>query len=539
MTRRRCVAEGLARVRDRIVRAATAVGRDPAEVRLIAVSKTKPASAIREAYAAGQRDFGENYAQELVQKAEELADLTELRWHFIGHLQTNKARFVARIAHMVHTVDGPSLARELGKRAAKDAARARAPPGARRGERRRRAAEARRDGRRARDVLALGRRRAGARAARADDDAAERPRGRAPRLRGALVAPRAARRREAPARALDGHERRPRDRRRLRRDHGARRHGHLRRPLTAESSIASRSRLAAAPAGEGVAEARERAGARAAGADALRERAVRLVGRVERERAIDRVERLVALTRREERRREHGERARRLAVELARAPRVLERGLGILERDMRADDLEVRGRAAGRDAKRLAERVASGTPVLEPALRDAHREVRRPRGVDHGELARARGDRVEILRGRVVRGAQDRVELERGLRILEREARALRLGRERRRRRELLDVREPADRRELVARLREGASEERASPRRRWGRARRAHARACPRGRRARSPSGSAASESWIARFKTSGCAGPRTSASSTRRAAATASRRSITSEARFVNAGG
>jgi pyridoxal phosphate enzyme (YggS family) len=115
------VAEGLARVRERIARAATAVGRDPADVRLIAVSKTKPSSAIREAYAEGQRDFGENYAQELAQKAEELADLTELRWHFIGHLQTNKARFVVRVAHMVHTVDGPSLARELGKRTAKEA----------------------------------------------------------------------------------------------------------------------------------------------------------------------------------------------------------------------------------------------------------------------------------------------------------------------------------------------------------------------------------------------------------------------------------
>jgi pyridoxal phosphate enzyme (YggS family) len=113
------VAEGLARVRDRIVRAAAAVGRDPADVRLIAVSKTKPAEAIREAYALGQRDFGENYAQELVQKAEELADLTDLRWHFIGHLQSNKARFIAPVAHMVHTIDGPSLARELGKRAAK------------------------------------------------------------------------------------------------------------------------------------------------------------------------------------------------------------------------------------------------------------------------------------------------------------------------------------------------------------------------------------------------------------------------------------
>ena len=110
------VESGLAQVRERIRRAATAVGRDPAQVRLIAVSKTKPASSIREAYAAGQRDFGENYAQELSQKAEELADLIDLRWHFIGHLQSNKARFVARAAHMVHTVDGASLARELGKR---------------------------------------------------------------------------------------------------------------------------------------------------------------------------------------------------------------------------------------------------------------------------------------------------------------------------------------------------------------------------------------------------------------------------------------
>jgi pyridoxal phosphate enzyme (YggS family) len=114
------VAAGLARVKDRILRAATAVGREPASVRLVAVSKTKPAAAVRAAYEAGQRDFGENYAQELVDKAAELADLVELRWHFIGHLQTNKARFVARIASMVHTIDGPALARELGKRAAKE-----------------------------------------------------------------------------------------------------------------------------------------------------------------------------------------------------------------------------------------------------------------------------------------------------------------------------------------------------------------------------------------------------------------------------------
>ena len=114
------VAEGLASVRDRIDRAARAASRDPADVRLVAVSKTKPADAVREAYAAGQRDFGENYAQELVQKAEELADLVELRWHFIGHLQSNKARFIARVAHVVHTIDAPALARELGKRVMKE-----------------------------------------------------------------------------------------------------------------------------------------------------------------------------------------------------------------------------------------------------------------------------------------------------------------------------------------------------------------------------------------------------------------------------------
>lgn len=114
------IEESLAHVRDRIARAALAASRDPSEVRLIAVSKLKPASAIREAYAMGQRDFGENYAQELAQKAEELADLVDLQWHFIGHLQSNKARFVAKAAHVVHTVDGPSLARELGKRATKE-----------------------------------------------------------------------------------------------------------------------------------------------------------------------------------------------------------------------------------------------------------------------------------------------------------------------------------------------------------------------------------------------------------------------------------
>ena len=71
------IADALAQVKDRIRRAAEAASRDPSEVSLVAVSKTKPPAAVREAYLAGQRDFGENYAQELVQKAEELGDLPD------------------------------------------------------------------------------------------------------------------------------------------------------------------------------------------------------------------------------------------------------------------------------------------------------------------------------------------------------------------------------------------------------------------------------------------------------------------------------
>lgn len=111
------IARSLQETRARLERAARAAERDPAAIRLLAVSKTKPASAIREAYAAGQRDFGENYVQELVAKAEELADLPDLRWHFIGHLQTNKAKLAATVAGTIHSVDSARLAAELGRRA--------------------------------------------------------------------------------------------------------------------------------------------------------------------------------------------------------------------------------------------------------------------------------------------------------------------------------------------------------------------------------------------------------------------------------------
>jgi pyridoxal phosphate enzyme (YggS family) len=112
------IADALSEVQQRIRRAATDAGRDPSGVRLIAVSKTQPASAVREAYAAGQRDFGENYVQELLQKAEELSDLSDLRWHLIGHLQRNKAKQIVPLVSLLHTVDSAELARELDKRLA-------------------------------------------------------------------------------------------------------------------------------------------------------------------------------------------------------------------------------------------------------------------------------------------------------------------------------------------------------------------------------------------------------------------------------------
>jgi hypothetical protein len=126
------IAEGLAEVRARIARAAQAADRDPQSIRLVAVSKTRAASVIREAYAAGQRDFGENYVQELAGKADELLDLPELAWHLIGHLQRNKSKIAVRLASLVHTLDSPRLARELGKRAEElPAAESRRPSGSR------------------------------------------------------------------------------------------------------------------------------------------------------------------------------------------------------------------------------------------------------------------------------------------------------------------------------------------------------------------------------------------------------------------------
>ena len=97
-------------------RLAAVRARLPASVTLVAVSKMQPQEAIREAYAAGQRHFGENYAQEWRAKADALADLPDLTWHFVGGLQTNKVKYLAPRAAWIHTLDREELARELGKR---------------------------------------------------------------------------------------------------------------------------------------------------------------------------------------------------------------------------------------------------------------------------------------------------------------------------------------------------------------------------------------------------------------------------------------
>jgi len=106
------IAENIANVRERIKRAAEVAGRDPAAITLLAVSKTRPAGDIREAWAAGQRDVGENYLQEALDKMAELQDLP-LHWHFIGPIQSNKTRAIAEHFDWVHSVDRLKIAQRL------------------------------------------------------------------------------------------------------------------------------------------------------------------------------------------------------------------------------------------------------------------------------------------------------------------------------------------------------------------------------------------------------------------------------------------
>ena len=106
------VTENLSSLSDLLSKTAVEAGRDPDSVQLLAVSKKQPLTKIREAAAAGQRDFGENLVQEGVEKIRELADL-DLTWHFIGHLQSNKTRVVAENFDWVHTIDKLKTARRL------------------------------------------------------------------------------------------------------------------------------------------------------------------------------------------------------------------------------------------------------------------------------------------------------------------------------------------------------------------------------------------------------------------------------------------
>ena len=105
------VVENLRTVEEKVQKACERAGRDPKEVTLIAVSKTKPIEMVQEAYDAGKRDFGENKAQEMKQKYEAMPK--DIRWHFIGHLQTNKIKYLLGRTCLIHSVDSLHLAQAI------------------------------------------------------------------------------------------------------------------------------------------------------------------------------------------------------------------------------------------------------------------------------------------------------------------------------------------------------------------------------------------------------------------------------------------
>jgi PLP dependent protein len=109
------LAENIARVEERILRACARAGRSRGDVTLVAVTKKFPASVILDAYALGLRDFGENYLQEFEAKAPDLVTLTDARFHFIGHLQANKTRKAAELFQVIETVDSPRIATRLNE----------------------------------------------------------------------------------------------------------------------------------------------------------------------------------------------------------------------------------------------------------------------------------------------------------------------------------------------------------------------------------------------------------------------------------------
>ena len=168
------IADRLTEIRARIAAAARSAGRDPSSVRLVAVSKTFPIESVREAFAAGQRDFGENRVQEALQKIELALQKIEgsadqsIRWHLLGHLQTNKARKAAPAFAMIQSVDSVELIQKLDQAAADTRTRAGTADsgGSRRGS-----DQVRRDARRGAAAL-RGRGRMSRRQGRRADDAA-------------------------------------------------------------------------------------------------------------------------------------------------------------------------------------------------------------------------------------------------------------------------------------------------------------------------------------------------------------------------------
>ncbi len=111
------IAENISQVRERIAAAARRAGRNVDEITLMGVSKTFPAEAIRDAYAAGVRVFGENRVQEFAGKVEALRDLSDAHWHLIGHLQTNKAAKAVELFEAIDTVDSVRTAEKLNSSA--------------------------------------------------------------------------------------------------------------------------------------------------------------------------------------------------------------------------------------------------------------------------------------------------------------------------------------------------------------------------------------------------------------------------------------
>jgi pyridoxal phosphate enzyme (YggS family) len=109
------IRERLTIVQARVGAAAYRAGRDASSIRLVLASKTQPSDAIRAAANAGARDFGENYVQEAIAKRTELSDLSDIRWHLIGHLQTNKVKVAASAFALIHSVDSVRLAEALAR----------------------------------------------------------------------------------------------------------------------------------------------------------------------------------------------------------------------------------------------------------------------------------------------------------------------------------------------------------------------------------------------------------------------------------------